>query len=1327
MKNRRKNNILPEKIAILLLLLCNFLLLHAQSPLDTLAMRSIMVNQLFPQERVYLHFDNTAYYLGETMWFKAYVTSGLSDNEKSISRVLYVELCAPEGYVVETKKYKLDENGRCYGEFELKPSLLSGYYEVRAYTRYMLNWGDDAIFSRVFPVYDKVNGDNYDFKNMLDRKRSFMYRGEWMSNELPETDLKFYPEGGHLVDGIETTVAYELRGYDGAYGEDTIKILADGEILARCVPTTSGMGSFKLLPRRGVKYRAEVDILRHKNGKKKTFKFDLPKVEKEGFSLSAKKSDGNINISIKNNLSATTNLGCVIVNNGYLQLYEAFMSDEKEKKIQVPLRKLAEGVNRVVLFTDSVPLAERQFFVTHDTISPGDISTVRLTAKINGRDPKDVILQPHEKITLTVEREDGKPIARDAEFSVSVSDVATRQKMSYEHNIYTHALLGSQLKGYIADAGRYFDAQNPRRSDELDLLMLTHGWTSYDWSKLSRSHIDVRHHAEEGIELSGEVYTREENKKWGQLGTYLLYPLKYGTMNFKFMSDSLKYNFHTTRYGRFKIRTEEFYGNKIAELTPRYIPFMTKGTIGIRFVLDRYFSPAFRFFDYWERNPGEAVNYTASNDTVAIQKDPLNYQLSEVDIVEDKKKDKKNRPPRSEIRFNFVDEWEYAQDVTYFNLNRDFDTTKVAVSLDFANINNIEQERNSNAIETYKDGVRHIKEVGAWDVFRALADFAGNPRGATPGFYHITNSLTPAQVLRSVFWRYNFNWAYWVQSIVVKGKYDSNSIPENDTLYVKNRPKYSIKYMMNFKEFTIRSDEKLRSQFTNEAIKWFNDSMPRATDSLLTEGFLTRHYIPTKNNKMIDGFPGTLLFHQRMKGTSLLYINDKERRAEHNFPRKKPMPEFSARGRHNPEHPNYVACFIPYSEEEKKNMEIPDFSKADKIRYTMLRGYTESKQFYSPDYSREKPDENKKDFRRTLLWTPTVKSDTSGSVTLSLFNNSTAKYLNIDIQGRGKECIYGNDASIHTREKTESLEKTTTYMEIWKKLSRTELPPFIITKCNKFTRDGVVYYIKGEYENAIKSFREAARYGYAPALANFGKCYFDGKGVAESKLLGMRYFEMAAEKGNNLAMHYLGDIYHEGKIVKKNDTLAYGYYEKAAENNFGQSQRMMGRFHEEGIYVEKDYDKALSWYTLAAERKDPEALYKVGMHIVKQDSINKLSKRKLRKSSAIKFMRAAARGGNKDAQRFIVKCFAEGKYLKKSRKRSFEWMKSIAELGDEDALMYVAYCHEKGRGTDVNHPLAYRLYKQLAERGNEFAIAKVYEFEMLKMFMYNSPKPPGIK
>ena len=30
-------------------------------------------NRLFPQEKVYLHFDNTGYFKGETIWYKAYV------------------------------------------------------------------------------------------------------------------------------------------------------------------------------------------------------------------------------------------------------------------------------------------------------------------------------------------------------------------------------------------------------------------------------------------------------------------------------------------------------------------------------------------------------------------------------------------------------------------------------------------------------------------------------------------------------------------------------------------------------------------------------------------------------------------------------------------------------------------------------------------------------------------------------------------------------------------------------------------------------------------------------------------------------------------------------------------------------------------------------------------------------------------------------------------------------------------------------------------------------------------------------------------------------
>ena len=456
---------MKQRIISIFILLCTFVTLCAQSPLDTLAMRAIMVNQLFPQERVYLHFDNTAYYLGETMWFKAYVTSGIADEEKPQSRVLYVELCAPEGYVVETKKYKLDENGRCNGEFDLRRELLSGYYEVRAYTRYMLNWGDEAVFSRVFPVYDKVNGDNYDFKNMLDRKRSFMREGKWVSEELPPADLKFYPEGGHFVEGIETTVAYELLDGEGKPGRDSVFIFADKEPVLKSVPMHAGVGTFTFTPKSNVEYRAEV-----KSGKKK-HKFELPKIEPQGVVINLAQTADSINVTVKNNIDFQTPMGVAVLNRGFLIDYRTFESQEKEKIFIFATDSMPEGVNRVVIFAGSnIPLAERQFFVRHKLILPGDRQTVKLTAKVNGLAPSDIILQPHEKITLTVEREDGKPIASDADFSVSVSDAATRQTMSYTHNMYTHMLLGSELKGYIPDAAQYLRTTATRHGKKLTFL-----------------------------------------------------------------------------------------------------------------------------------------------------------------------------------------------------------------------------------------------------------------------------------------------------------------------------------------------------------------------------------------------------------------------------------------------------------------------------------------------------------------------------------------------------------------------------------------------------------------------------------------------------------------------------------------------------------------------------------------------------------------------------------------------------------------------------------------------------------------------------------------
>ena len=121
-------------------------------------------------EMAYLHLDRDAYFLGDSIRFAATVvnTSGNADGVKS--RVLYVDLLAPEGYAVATKKYRI-KDGRCGGSVALPPSILSGLYEIRAYTRFMAASDVENYFTRVVPVYDRTDDGGRTVVTIYDRKR----------------------------------------------------------------------------------------------------------------------------------------------------------------------------------------------------------------------------------------------------------------------------------------------------------------------------------------------------------------------------------------------------------------------------------------------------------------------------------------------------------------------------------------------------------------------------------------------------------------------------------------------------------------------------------------------------------------------------------------------------------------------------------------------------------------------------------------------------------------------------------------------------------------------------------------------------------------------------------------------------------------------------------------------------------------------------------------------------------------------------------------------------------------------------------------------------
>ena len=1281
-----------------------------EKSLDKMVFNAAVVNNLFPQERVYLHFDNSAYYLGETMWFKAYVTEGVKDAPSTLSKVLYVELVAPEGYVVETKKYKIDEKGTCNGEFELKPLLLSGYYEVRAYTRYMLNWGKEAVFSRVFPIFDKVNGNNWDFKNMLDRRRGFMYRGEWISSELPEIDLKFYPEGGHLIEGIETTVAYELRGEDGIAGEDTIYIYADKKLLQKSLPTHAGKGTFSLTPQTGVKYHAEV-----KRGKKE-HKFELPKIEKEGVAISVKEEGNNVSIKISNNLEASTLLGCAVLHRGELSHYQNYSSENDGKIITIDKDSLREGVNRVIIFVDdSLPLAERQFFVMHENIQPGDRETAKLKITANGEPLHKLSLKPHEKFSVTIEREDGKPIDETTELSISISDAAGKQQTSYTHNMYSYLLLGSELKGYIPDAARYFDPANKNRTKELDLLMLTNGWTSYDWSKLARKDIKLEQPLEKGITVVGKYYKKEHIKKPGKNGRWALIPKVKQKMRFDICYKDTtvnNYDFSTDDKGKFQLQTEDFYGKKIAALTPYLTEEQITDSV-YSYSLNRYYSPEFRLYDYWERHAGLPLTKKEEQeqDAKAIKLRAFEYLLSPVEATAEKHYERNSRPPHSEMRFDYLDEWEYAQDVTFLEVKKEyadqFDNEKdeqLMQDLDAAMSDSAYnrvltksqmQWDMSSSDHAYNDSevvyVKYLGGVRYWSSSKILT-YAAINYSVTTKFERDGNEFripyqmhphayTASDVVRSAIKRHNYNWAYWVQLMVVAGQYSPDSVPRPDDDYLKGK---EPKKMTDFKEFVIRSDKATREQFYNYQSNWtrkgryLDDKMHYISFYL---GFLSQMFV--SGTEGVDGY------------------------SPYNFYKK--LRDGMDRARCFPLNPNYVACMIPYTEEDKRSGIVPDLLTGSTRRYTSIQGYSESKQFYSPDYKGKQP--NEKDFRRTLIWVPSAKV-TDGKATVELCNSSVGKEINVNAEGYNNGTIYGSDLNIATRTLTEEQRAVADR----KTTATLKKNPAMLAHCIKLINDGQKLYNEQEYKRAFENFSEAAAMGEPTAAYLTAVCYAYGQGTEKDSVKAFNLYRSAANSGIAAAIHQLATCYKDGNGTKKNNTLALKWYTVAADSGLVRSMSMLAKSYDEGLFTEKNSKKAIEWYKKAAEKEEPYAMYKVARMYEHDDSVAGKKGKALRESEAIKLFTRAAEFGNAQAQMKLAECYGNGRYVKKNKKLRFEWLQQAANYGLVEAQELVAECFEKGRGTQKNNSKAYNWYKKAAAQGSELGKVKAKEYELFKFY-----------
>ena len=439
---------------------------------------SNMMEQLrrYPQEKIYLHVDRDYYIPGDRIWFKAYLTHASTHQRFDGSRYVYVDLLSPTNTLVSRVLIRPDDNGLHHGNIHLTEFVPEGYYTLRAYTKYMSN-NEDDVYKKLIRIGNPVASLNTGTRMVRQTREDF--------------DVSFFPEGGHLLEGVFCRVAFKALS-SGGYSENVTGEIVDqdGNEIVSFKALHAGMGGFGFIPERGKVYMAVCY-----NAKGESKRFQLPEAQHSAYTLTTSYwRDKRLTVGrLKSSDLDTFDQMYVLAHSRGMLLYFGEWNEDREY-FSFTESQLPSGVIQILLFDkDMNPVSERLVFSKSREEAVLELSTDRDGYKMREHVLADVSLLDGE----------GQPLKGD--LSVSVTDDGDLP-VNNSSTIFSTLLLTSELKGYIEAPGYYFEEENDTALYALDYLMMTQGWRRYDIPEVMKGNFSYAEQPfEKNMEISGRV------------------------------------------------------------------------------------------------------------------------------------------------------------------------------------------------------------------------------------------------------------------------------------------------------------------------------------------------------------------------------------------------------------------------------------------------------------------------------------------------------------------------------------------------------------------------------------------------------------------------------------------------------------------------------------------------------------------------------------------------------------------------------------------------------------------------------------------------------
>jgi len=286
---------------------------------------------------------------------------------------------------------------------------------------------------------------------------------------LNNISIDFYPEGGDMVENLNTNIAFRALDEFGKPADIEGIIIDDlGKQIADFKSFHDGMGGFNFTPQSGKSYHAKIT---KPTGIEQ--QYEIPEIQKSGFVLNAKISENN-ELNIKINSTIEDEVSILAQVRGEIYYSESFLAIKGENTLSIPTNNFPVGVSQITLFdSKGIPRAERLVFVNKHK---------ELNIKIKTNKEK---YQPREKVkmTISVEDENGKPVAGNLSVAV-VDDQLLSFADDKSGNILSKLLLEADVDFDVNEPAFYFNKEETDASQALDYLLMTSGWRRYTWEQI---------------------------------------------------------------------------------------------------------------------------------------------------------------------------------------------------------------------------------------------------------------------------------------------------------------------------------------------------------------------------------------------------------------------------------------------------------------------------------------------------------------------------------------------------------------------------------------------------------------------------------------------------------------------------------------------------------------------------------------------------------------------------------------------------------------------------------------------------------------------------